>query len=94
MAKSTVMDAPLSERARVREPREKEDRSPEFVVWARSSPQDRNWCRIGAAWKRERGEGFSVKLGALPLGNWNGVMKLVPPFVQEEDVRDVRDDPI
>ncbi len=43
----------------------------------------------GNAWARESGEGFSVKLNAIPIGTaWNGILKLLPPFVAEDDIPD------
>jgi hypothetical protein len=41
---------------------------------------------LGFAWARENGEGFSIKLNALPIGSdWNGVLKLLPPYEAGED---------
>ena len=40
-------------------------------------------------WRRERGEGFSIKLNALPIGTeWGGVLKLLPPFNEEDGAPD------
>ena len=79
----------VSERTRARQLREKEDASPDFVVRVRTGPGRRNWATIGYAWKRDNGEGFSVKLNALPIGNeWNGVLKLLPPYLADEDIPD------
>jgi hypothetical protein len=37
---------------------------------------------------RENREGFSIKLSALPIGTErNGVLKLLPPSVAEDDIR-------
>jgi len=34
----------------------------------------------------ERGEAFSIKLNTMPIGNhWNGVLKLLPPYNEDED---------
>jgi hypothetical protein len=43
----------------------------------------------GIAWtrdaRRERGEGFSVKLNSIPIdSDWNGVLKLLPPYAEDE----------
>lgn len=79
----------VSEKTRARQPREREDLSPDFVVRVRTGPGRRNWATIGYAWKRDNGEGFSVKLNALPIGNeWNGVLKLLPPYLADEDIPD------
>ena len=58
---------------------------PEFVVRAKTGPGRKEWATIGYAWKRERGEGFSIKLNTMPIGNhWNGVLKLLPPYADED----------
>jgi hypothetical protein len=80
-----------NERARPRRPRD-EKRDPDFVVRVRTGTTRRSWATIGYAWAREKGEGYSVKLNALPIGNeWNGILKLLPPYVSEEDVPDDED---
>ena len=62
-----------------------EPRHPDFVVRAKTGPGHKEWATIGYAWKRERGEGFSIKLNTMPIGNhWNGVLKLLPPYVEDE----------
>ena len=83
MTGSTV-DRPSSRRMREREKRE-----PDFVVRAKTGPSARDWTTLGYAWRRERGEGFSIKLNALPIGSeWGGVLKLLPPFAEEDDISD------
>lgn len=71
----------------VRERRKKtEARQPDFVVRAKTGPSAKDWATIGYAWKRTSGEGFSIKLNALPIGmNWNGILKLLPPYAEEDD---------
>ena len=60
-------------------------RQPEFVVRAKTGPGHKEWATIGYAWRRERGEGFSIKLNTMPIGNhWNGVLKLLPPYADDE----------
>ncbi len=62
-----------------------EPRHPDFVVRAKTGPGRKEWATIGYAWKRERGEGFSIKLNTMPIGNhWNGVLKLLPPYAEDE----------
>jgi hypothetical protein len=77
----------ISDRAGARRP-QPERRDPDFVVRVRTGPARRQWATIGYAWARE-GEGFSVKLNCLPIGSeWNGVLKLLPPYGADEDVQD------
>ena len=72
-------------RSAPRRTKEREKRDPEFVVRAKTGPSARDWTTLGYAWRREGGEGFSIKLNALPIGNdWGGVLKLLPPFSEEE----------
>lgn len=64
-------------------------RQPDFVVRAKTGPGRKDWSTLGYAWRRESGEGFSIKLNTMPIGShWNGVLKLLPPF--EEDWSDDR----
>src|SRR5665213_2449154 len=77
---STVETIQQRQPRRITEPRQ-----PEFVVRAKTGPGRKEWATIGYAWKRERGEGFSIKLNTMPIGNhWNGVLKLLPPYVEED----------
>ena len=72
------------ERAERDSGRETKRDNPDFVVRAKTGPGRKEWATIGYAWRRERGEGFSIKLNTMPIGShWNGVLKLLPPF--EED---------
>jgi hypothetical protein len=65
--------------------RKQESRQPDYVVRAKTGPGRKEWATIGYAWKRDRGEGFSVKLNTMPIGSdWNGVLKLLPPYVDED----------
>lgn len=78
---STVTIAPAS---KARKP--KRNTEPAFVVRAKCGPNSNAWVTLGYAWARENGEGFSVKLNALPIGNeWNGVLKLLPPYEAEAE---------
>ena len=80
----TTVDRPSARRGREREKRE-----PDFVVRAKTGPSARDWTTLGYAWRRERGEGFSIKLNALPIGSeWGGVLKLLPPFSEEDGAPD------
>ena len=74
-----------TERLPARERGKDETRHPDFVVRAKTGPGHKEWATIGYAWKRERGEGFSIKLNTMPIGNhWNGVLKLLPPYVEDD----------
>ena len=65
--------------------KEADANQPDFVVRAKTGPGHKEWATIGYAWKRENGEGFSIKLNTMPIGNhWNGVLKLLPPYADEE----------
>jgi hypothetical protein len=78
---SSVTDAPAPKARKA-----KRNTDPVFVVRAKCGPNSNAWATLGYAWARENGEGFSIKLNALPIGNeWNGVLKLLPPYVAEED---------
>lgn len=60
-------------------------RQPDFVVRAKTGPGNKEWSTVGSAWKRDKGEGFSVKLNAIPIGeHWKGVLKLLPPYVEDD----------
>jgi hypothetical protein len=74
------------ERTAPRKPHEREKRDPDYVVRAKTGPSARDRTTLGYAWKRDRGEGISVKLNALPIGTeWNGVLKLLPPFADGDE---------
>jgi hypothetical protein len=64
-----------------------ERRPVDFFVRAKTGPGPRDWTGVGVAFKRRNGEpGFSVKLNTLPISkDWNGVLVLVPPFVEEDE---------
>ena len=65
--------------------RRQEPRQPEFVVRAKTGPGNKEWATVGYAWKREHGEGFSIKLNTMPIGpHWNGVLKLLPPLADDD----------
>jgi hypothetical protein len=57
-----------------------------FYVRAKTGPGPRDWSPVGVAFARRNGlEGFTVKLNTLPIGEWNGAMVLVPPFLNEDE---------
>jgi hypothetical protein len=71
--------------------RRSESRTPDFVVRAKTGPGSKEWSTVGSAWRRDDGEGFTVKLNAIPIGEyWKGTLKLLPPYVEDggEDDRD------
>ena len=73
------------ERSSLRQRADEDPRQPEFVVRAKTGPGRKDWATIGYAWRRDRGEGFSIKLNTMPIGNyWNGVPKLLPPLADHE----------
>jgi hypothetical protein len=80
----------MSETTRSSRQRERDEaRQPDFVVRAKTGPGRRDWATLGYAWRRERGEGFSIKLNTMPIGDhWNGVLKLLPPYEAEADGED------
>src|SRR5665213_927628 len=87
MADTSRGDIPMSviERSSQRQGQKADANQPEFVVRAKTGPGRKEWATIGYAWRRERGEGFSIKLNTMPIGNhWNGVLKLLPPYVEED----------
>jgi hypothetical protein len=64
----------------------KRNTEPAFVVRAKCGPSNNAWVTLGFAWERENGQGYSIKLNALPIGTeWNGVLKLLPPYEAGED---------
>ena len=75
----------VTEKSSQRQRGKDDSRQPDFVVRAKTGPGHKEWATIGYAWKRERGEGFSIKLNTMPIGNhWNGVLKLLPPYADDE----------
>ena len=87
------MSSTANEAPRERRERRSDGRQPDYVVRAKTGPGRKEWATIGYAWKRESGEGFSVKLNTMPLGNhWNGVLKLLPPYAEEEGDSDSQRD--
>jgi hypothetical protein len=66
--------------------RKKSDsRPPDYVVRAKTGPGNKEWSTVGSAWNRDNGEGISVKLNAIPIGeHWKGVLKLLPPYAADE----------
>jgi len=60
-----------------------------FYVRAKTGPGPRDWSQIGVAFARKNSEpGYSIKLNTLPIGEWNGVVVLVPPFVNDDEPLD------
>lgn len=69
---------------RAMQPQEK--REVKFVVRAPDSNNRGRWVTVGVAFDRKNGEeGYSVKLNTLPVGQWDGTLILLPPFVPEGD---------
>jgi hypothetical protein len=67
-----------------RRARKVEARQPDFIVRAKTGPGRKDWSTLGYAWKRDNGEGFSIKLNTMPIGStWNGVLKLLPPYAED-----------
>jgi hypothetical protein len=62
-----------------------ESRPPDYVVRAKTGPGNKEWSSVGSAWNRDNGEGISVKLHAIPIGeHWKGILKLLPPYAANE----------
>lgn len=60
-------------------------RQPDYVVRVKTGPGHKDWSTVGSAWKRDKGEGVSVKLHSIPIGpHWNGVLKLLPPYADDD----------
>lgn len=57
--------------------RQKEVRRPEFIARAKVG---NGWQSVGAAWSLRNSDGYSVKLNAIPVGEWNGQFVLIPPL--------------
>jgi hypothetical protein len=75
----------VTERSSQRREQKTDANQPDFVVRAKTGPGRKEWATIGYAWRREHGEGFSIKLNTMPIGNhWNGVLKLLPPYADED----------
>jgi uncharacterized protein (DUF736 family) len=65
--------------------KKQESRAPDYVVRAKTGPGNKEWSTVGSAWNRDNGEGISVKLNAIPIGeHWKGILKLLPPYVADE----------
>ena len=61
--------------------RDDASRQPAYVVRAPDPNNRGHWITLGYAWKRKNGQdGFSVKLNAMPVGNWDGALVLLPPL--------------
>jgi hypothetical protein len=74
--------------ARPRRGQQSEKRDVAFFIRAKTGPGPRDWSPCGAAFARKNGqEGFVLKLNTLPLPNsgWNGLLVMVPPFVQDDE---------
>ena len=61
-------------------------RHPAFVVRAPDPNNRGRRITLGYAWTRKNGEeGYSIKLNAVPAGNWDGALILLPPFANEDE---------
>jgi hypothetical protein len=70
-----------------RQTQPQEKREPEFYVRAKTGAGARDWSPIGVAFKRKNGQpGLVVKLNTLPISGWNGLMVLVPPFADDDEI--------
>lgn len=65
--------------------RVEDERQPVFVVRAPDSTKRGRWVTVGYAWPLRTGDGFSVKLNAIPVGTWDGALVLLPPFQNGEE---------
>jgi hypothetical protein len=75
----------ISERSSSRTRARDDVRQPEYVVRAKTGAGRKDWATVGFAWRRDRGEGYSIKLNTMPIGNhWNGVLKLLPPYAEDD----------
>ena len=75
-----------TEPASPRQGRKSDARQPDYVVRAKTGPGSKEWSTVGSAWKRDKGEGFSVKLHSIPIGeHWKGVLKLLPPYSDDSE---------
>lgn len=64
-------------------------RQPAFVVRAPDPNSRGRWITLGYAWERKNNqEGYTIKLNAVPVGNWDGALILLPPFADDEGVQD------
>lgn len=44
-----------------------------------------NWYDVGPVWKKKDGEGFIIEIGVLPVGNFEGPLRVVvTPSKSEE----------
>lgn len=78
----------ISERATTR--KQPERREIAFYVRAKTGPGTRDWSPVGVAFERKGGEpGYTVKLNTLPISkDWDGGLVLVPPILQDDEMRD------
>jgi hypothetical protein len=53
-------------------------RKPSHIIRARQSPDSDFHITVGAVWPFREGEGYVIKLQALPV-NWNGDLLMVVP---------------
>ena len=94
MSADETVTQPTRRRSEARRPEEttaqparkkSESRPPDYVVRAKTGPGNKEWSTVGSAWNRDSGEGISVKLNAIPIGeHWKGVLKLLPPYAADE----------
>lgn len=60
-------------------------RKPTYIAYSvkdRGKDQKGFWCRIGAAWPHEKGNGFTLELDALPI---DGRVVLMEPKGDDSD---------
>jgi hypothetical protein len=63
--------------------RTRQGQKPKYIARAKVG---NGWQTIGACWELRSGEeGLSVKLNAIPVGEWNGQFVLLPPIVAEQN---------
>lgn len=78
----------ITERAlAVRRPRF-EPSKPDYIVRTQDPNNDRNWLTLGAAWKGETRDGqevITVRLNTVPIGSWDGKLKLLVPLADGEE---------
>ncbi len=59
-------------------------RKPVYIARAKENPDSDRWMTIGACWDFKDGEGYAVRLNALPT-NWDGSFILVEPLKDEDN---------
>ena len=55
----------------------RENRGPDFIAFHVSGKEEKKfWTRIGAAWKHEDGEGYTLNLELVPVNDGRIVLRL------------------